>query len=118
MWGWLKSLFEAGEYEHIELFQLEGLVRNQIPFLLLDLRKSSHSSVSPQIEKLLEVGQPVSSNQVEEYLKEKSFPDSHPVVLVCEKGRRSKKVALDLQKKGRVNIYFVKGGVKKMESEI
>lgn len=35
-----------------------------------------------------------------------------PIVLICDKGFVSKKIAQELQNKGFINVYFIEGGLK------
>lgn len=111
MWNKIKSIFSSNdELEQIGLFQLEGLIRNQVPFLLLDLRKKMALPGSKKLEHLLASGQKVERTNVESFLEEKNIGSDHPVVLICDNGKGSKKLAQSLRKKGRVNIYVVEGG--------
>lgn len=119
MWNKIKSLLSTeDELEHIELFQLEGLIRNQIPFLLLDLRSKTLPTASKKLEGLLINGEKTDIANAENFLIDKNIAQEHPVVLICDNGKSSKKLAKSLRKKGRVNVYVVNGGAKVLEKEL
>lgn len=110
---WLKSLFHKPDPEQvIGVFQLESLVRNQVPFRLLDLRKPSELAEARQVEELLKSADKLEAHRLPEYLEKNQVSEAAPMVLVCRTGRVSGVWAKKLKMQGRQNVYFVKGGTK------
>jgi rhodanese-related sulfurtransferase len=111
----LKEWFGASEEDQsLDSFQFEGLVRNQVPFLLIDLR-SSAAPPPPAVKSLIHQAVTLAPNQVEAYLAEKKIPEMHPIVLICRRGRSSKALARRLRKKSWINVYSLAGGMEQLE---
>ena len=95
----------------IELFQLENLINNNISFLFFNL--SSNFSIKDYGDLasslLIKLSQAGTELEIKEQLRQTD--KSKPVVLICEKGDRSRDLALRLQKKGFINTFFIKGGI-------
>ncbi len=114
----IKDLFRSGNDDQLlDLFQLEGLIRNQVPFLLLDLR-DKQTPLSPKAEKLFRDAQHVQPKDLENYLREKQVSEIQPIVLVCNKGKQSRRLARLLQKKSWLNVYVLAGGFAGLEKAL
>ena len=106
-----KFIHEGSEDDFsIELFQLEGLINNNISFLFFNL--SSNFSIKDYgdfASSLLKLSQVGTELEIKEQLRQTD--KSKPVVLICEKGDQSRDLVLQLQKKGFINTFFIKGGI-------
>lgn len=97
----------------IDGFQLANIIENHLPFLYFDLRKNlDTSALTSSIAKLLKPAQPLSASMAVQHLREHIPSSEFPVILICEKGKTSTKVACQLIEQGYINIYVVKGGLK------
>ena len=115
----LKDLFQpANDEQLLDFFQLEGLIRNQVPFLLLDLREKNLPVLSDKAQKLVKGSEAVGPKEVEAYLKDKQVSEIQPIVLVCAKGKSSRRLARELQKKSWLNVYALAGGFEQLEKDL
>lgn len=107
------GLFKTPPY--IDSFQLENLIRGLIGFHFFNLCKKN-PELPERWSWMVQRAQVLEPHQAMEHIL-KSCPDlSSPIVLICEKGRRSGQIALRLEKKHYLNVYALKGGVKGLES--
>lgn len=104
----------------IGLFQLENLSLTPARFVFLDLRAVASAPVpaSPHIDKLLSKATAVSSDLVEDHLRQVNPDGGTPVLLVCEDGKTSQALAERLERAGFANVYVVAGGVRGLLSEV
>lgn len=90
-------------------FQLDNLLRQKVPFLLLqDPSKESVSILNPHYlekVKIVEVG------KMEATVDEVSIDKHHPAILVSQPEKRVHKVANSLIDNGYVNVYVLEGGL-------
>jgi rhodanese-related sulfurtransferase len=101
----------------IGLFQLENLVHTRVEFKILDLRMET-KSLPPALEALLTRGIRLSVENVETYLREGKTPLSAPVILLCDDGKASARIAETLESQGFQNVFVVGGGVEGLLSEL
>lgn len=97
----------------ISFFQFDNLVRNRIPFLLINL-----TSQLPQIysqglyqQHLVSLELRTTSENVLMQLTEKKHPKHEALLVVCESGSRSQSLVETLEREGYMNVFFVKGGL-------
>jgi rhodanese-related sulfurtransferase len=103
----------------IGLFQLENLLQTRSPCVFLDLRKDSTREPSNlQLAAILRHATPSAASAVEGLLVRLAKPKEFPILLVCEDGATSSKVAQTLESKGFVNVYPVSGGVQGLLGEL
>jgi rhodanese-related sulfurtransferase len=105
-----------GEAIGIGFFQFDNLVRNRIPFALvvdngIDF-SPTYSGGELQIIKnlILPLEFNVSVLEILTKLQARPYQTSDPIVFVCQSGEKSKKWASELEQKGFMNSYFLKGG--------
>lgn len=105
----MTSLLEIGE------FQFENLVRNRIPFVLLNLGVDVGglylSFLQSQMESQMIMTTP--ENALKDFSAKHSSKDT-AVVVICEDGGRSRPVAEKLVENGFHNVYFLAGGRKSL----
>ena len=105
-----QSVDENEDDFSIEMFQLENLINNNISFSVFNL--SSNFLVKDGgdfVSSFLKLSQAGTELEIKEELIQ--MDKSKPVVLICEKGDQSRDLALQLQKEGFINSFFVKGGI-------
>ena len=103
-------------------FQFDNLLRNRVPFALLKSEIDLESAFGP-MEKLhlrtysltlltmnLEVAQAA--------LKERGTRKEDPIVVLCETGTASQKLAQQLAEQGFLNVYYVLDGWKGLQEEM
>ena len=102
-------------------FQLENLINNHVPFLLFYvsvlqdstnemLNNLSQDSILKNCVQKMQVVADMS--QLRKKLK--NIPANQPVVLICQDGVKSSRLAYQLRKKNFVNMFFVEGGMEKL----
>jgi rhodanese-related sulfurtransferase len=92
----------------IERFQFENLCSQKVPFLFIDI--SIKAQTAP-LAKGMSVAVRVTAQDVAEYLTKTSMTVDHPIVIICEDGRRSKKLAQKLLLKSDYkNLFVLDGG--------
>ena len=94
----------------IEIFQLENLISNRIPFLFFNLNSSfSAKNEEGFISSIMKVSQSITPLEVKEKLK--NTDKAEPIILICETGSQSATLVQRLQKEGFINTFFIKGGI-------
>lgn len=99
----------AQEDYAIELFQLENLIDNRVPFLFFALLKQKPASCPAKVDHYMQHASIVSEAEMEQQVKTKN--KDTPIVLICEDGKHSRTLAGQMQKKGFTNVFFVAGGL-------
>ena len=105
------------EVLEIGYFQLENLQMNSIPFVFLDLRESKELIADEPLKSILSSSVPLDESEVLNYLSEKLDSKDVPVVLLCQNGEVSKKIAQDLESKGYINIHIIEGGLENLRED-
>ena len=93
----------------IELFQLDNLIDNRVPFLFFALLKQTPDSTSAKVEQYMKHALIASEAEIKKQLKTKN--KDVPVILICEDGKHSGTLSTQLQKKGFTNVFFIEGGL-------
>jgi rhodanese-related sulfurtransferase len=89
----------------IGFYQFDNLVRNRIPFFLINLGQDlSHWYESIFKQHLL-------------VLMNEKIPKDFPIVLLCQNGKESQKTYEGLIRKGYTNVYLIDGGIQQMMTE-
>lgn len=102
------SLFSAIPVPTIDVFRLENLILNPLPYFYLDLRKEeSH-------HRLLKGSVRVSEKQVFAEKVPTWSDKNHPIILICDDGILSTRVGRKLIQLQFVNVYVVEGGFKSL----
>lgn len=102
-------------------FQFDNLVRNKIPFLLL----TAKIDLDPYFGVLERLHLKNYSVLLEEFsvpeavsaLSEKQAGKEHPLVILCEDGKKSELLARSLASQNYLNVYFFSGGFLAFKSE-
>lgn len=99
----------------IGFFQLDNLVKNRVPFFLLKDETDIEKFFGPMERIHLRTYsiplQAMSLSEAEAQMKERGAQMQSPVVVFCQTGKPSQKLAEDLEKQGYMNIYYVLDGV-------
>ena len=102
----------------IGFYQLDNLVRNRIPFLLINLGQDlSHWYESIFKQHLLTQQRRIDSLEIESMLMNEKIPKDFPIVLLCQNGKESYKSYDSLFRKGYTNVYLIDGGIQQMMTE-
>lgn len=99
-------------YQEIGFFQLDNLVRNRIPFVLLSLGVDFSRFYDEVVYQNHLFSQTISTSRenVLKDLSSKNIPSESAVVLVCPKGDLSVRLKSTLEKQGYSNVYLVRNG--------
>lgn len=107
--------FKQDQFLTIERFQLENILSQHLRFEFFDLRRPSQAKLSQDIESLLNSAQRLTPAAVIEKLQDQER--ELPIVLICERGRTSRRVARRLTQLGFNNLVIVNGGVRGLASK-
>ncbi|MFN8789850.1 MAG: rhodanese-like domain-containing protein [Bdellovibrionales bacterium] len=100
-------------------FQFDNLIRNQIPFVLLNLgadlkglyKLSHHQN---HLEKLT---CNVSTSDALETLKNRKHSLHEAIVVICQSGKDSGPLVDELEAAGYLNVFMVKGGLDQLRAD-
>lgn len=102
----------------IGIYQLENLVMQRVPFTLFDMTQTHDlpelfKHLNPYYLNFLKQ-QIVKITPTELLMNEKfqSLPKDSPMVLLCDLGAESQKMAQELETKEYQNVFYVNGGAK------
>lgn len=103
----------------IGYFQFDNLIRNQIPFVLLNLgvdlkgfyKLSHHQN---HLEKLSVNTTP---DQALQLLKNRNHPTHEAILIICEKGAQAPALVDALESAGYSNVFYVKGGIEALNTD-
>ena len=102
----------------IGLFQLENLLMSRTQFCFLDLRENLAPSMDPVLDAIFNKATPLKAGVVENHLTQNISAKDFPIVLICEDGKTSAKVAQKLEASGLTNVYVVARGAEGLRSEL
>lgn len=106
----------------IGYFQFDNLVRNRVPFLLLrtavDVESVYGVMEKMHLRNYSMILNPLDLSQAEVALKERQARKEDPIVVLCDSGSESLKLAQELVKIGHLNVYYVPGGWQSLKEEI
>jgi rhodanese-related sulfurtransferase len=91
-------------------YQLENLLKNQLSFVYIDLRKERTTAKERWLKGSIALDS-LAPEDVATFLKQKTRSPDHPLVLICEDGVNSMRVAAIAESEQYVNIFVVDGGV-------
>lgn len=95
----------------IGYFQLSNLVRNKVPFTFLILNFEPTLEQAPlEFRSLLSLAVRSTTSEAVQAVSQLGLKREHPIVVLCEQGSESLQISKDLESKGFLNIYHVKGG--------
>jgi rhodanese-related sulfurtransferase len=101
----------------IGAYQVRNLILNQTQFVYLDLRSEAERAAFAGDTALLSGTQAVSTAAVLATLQASGRPLEFPVVLLCETGEPSARLASELESAGYRNVFFVGGGAQALASD-
>lgn len=102
----------------IGFFQLDNLIQNRVPFVLLNLG-SSLTPLYTSIYKMHIENHEILTDemQVFQVLEEMKVPLDAALVLICEDGTKSSRLLEKLQTKGYSNAFLMDGGYQQLMTE-
>jgi rhodanese-related sulfurtransferase len=98
----------------IAFFQFDNLIRNRIPFVMLNLTTQTPAIYTSRLyqQHLETIELKTDLNKAIDQLKERRHPQHEAILVLCEDGIQSQSLVETLEKEGYLNVYFVKDGVK------
>lgn len=102
----------------IGVFQFENLVKNRIPFALLNFGCDLTGLFSPFHQSHL-ASQLVDASHGDamKIVEDGKIPKEGAIVLLCGDGSQSKATAAALEKAGYMNVFVVDGGVEALRAQ-
>ena len=103
----------------IGAFQFENLIRNRIPFVLLNLGADLDGLFPPFHQSHLErQTQKTSSSEALMTLRQSALPAEQAVLLICPTGSECPLVAARLEEAGYSNVYWIQGGIEALRRDL
>lgn len=105
-------------FNKVGYYQLNNLIENRVPFIFFNYG----TDVSPwytSIQKLhVEAWQVLlTENETQQELDNRKIPKDFAILLLCQDGKQSARIAGDLEKKGYTNVYLIDGGYQQMVTD-
>lgn len=102
----------------IGFFQLENLVHNRVPFLLLNLGPSLVPLYTSIYKLHIENHEILADeSQAIKVLEDMKIPLDAALVLICEDGQKSSRILVQLEKKAYTNVFLMDGGYQQLMTE-
>ena len=103
----------------IHFFQFDNLIRNRIPFAILNLGVDVQGFYKlPMFQNHLEsLMIPAKLENAVSLLKEKQISTDFAILVLCPNGEISPKVVDDLEKAGFTNVFFPHGGFNSLKTD-
>ena len=102
----------------IGFFQLDNLVKNRVPFHLLNMGTDISSwFISIYKDHFLKNQILVQPDELMQTLESKKLASDAAIILLCNEGSTSLEIYRELEKKGYTNVYVVDGGYQQMMTE-
>jgi rhodanese-related sulfurtransferase len=105
-------------HNKIGFFQLDNLITNRVPFMFYNMAPSLqdwYKSVSRMHVENHE--QKLDAEAIEGDLMRKRVPKDYAIILLCQDGQISDKIAQKLVQDAYTNVYVVDGGYQQMMTE-
>ena len=102
----------------IGFFQLDNLIQNRIPFMLINMGPSIANWYTSIYQRHAENCENLTNvDQAAADLELKKIPKEFAIVLCCDDGKKSMALFEELAKKAYTNVYVVDGGYQQMMTE-
>ena len=102
----------------INFFQFDNLVKNRVPFTLLNLGPSLIPLYTSIYKSHLENQEILTTEaDLDQVLSEKKIPYDGALVLICEDGQKTAKLFIELEKKSYTNVFLINGGYQQLMTE-
>ncbi len=102
----------------IGYFQLDNLIHNRVPFILLNLGPSLAQLYISVYKMHVENHEILTDeNQALKVLEEMKVPLDAALVVICENGEKSSRVIMQLEKKAYTNVFLMDGGHQQLMTE-
>lgn len=99
----------------LSFFQFDNLVKNRVPFCLLNFSEPVAGLYTGLYKMHLEnIETACSPADYKTVLEEKKLPKDFPIILLCKEGKTSAQIQADLEKQGFGNVFSFQGGVDQM----
>lgn len=105
----------------ISFYQLENLIMQRVPFKFLNLSEEqkllqAFSHLNSYYSRFLKDQLFTIENEEKtiEFVQTQNFSLDMPMVLLCNEGSLSKKVAFELEKIGYKNVYVIASGIQQL----
>lgn len=107
------SLYEIGA------FQFENLVRNRIPFILLNLTEPVTGLFASFQQSYLD-NQTVATTpgQALAALRERNLPTEQAIVILCADGQDSRRALAQIIDAGYSNAFIISGGARQLKQDL
>ena len=103
----------------IGYFQFDNLIKNRIPFLLINLTENPLKIYSQNLyqQHLTKVEVLTSVSLVFSELEKRVHPKHEALLVLCHDGEQSQDLVKELEQKGYLNVFYVEGGLKNLKTD-
>jgi rhodanese-related sulfurtransferase len=103
----------------ISFFQLDNLIKNRIPFTLINLGPSLKDLYTSIYRTHVESHELMSESidHAMQQLEAKKTPNEAALLVICQDGKQSSKLSMELAKKSYTNVYLINGGYQQLMTE-
>ena len=103
---------------NIGFFQLDNLIKNRIPFLLLNMGPSISDWYMSLYKEHITKNQILGTRQdLMLLLESKKLSADAALILLCNNGLTSLEIHSELEQKGYTNVYVIHGGYQQLMTE-
>lgn len=100
------------EFNSIGYFQLDNLLQNRVPFILImldevDLKSWYNSMIQMHIEN---ISLRCDTTKILESIQSKKLPPHFAIIILDQDQKKSPPLVKQLEKAGYTNVYYVKNG--------
>ena len=102
----------------INFFQLDNLIRNRVPFILLNMGPSLVDLYTSVYKLHVETHEVLTdAEKTIGVLTERKAAKDAALLLICQDGVKSSELFIELQKNSYTNVYLIDGGYQQLMTE-
>ena len=105
-------------FNKIGYYQLNNLIENRVPFFFFNYGTDLISWYQSMQKLHVEAWQIIlTESQTQSELDNRKIPKDFAILLLCQDGKQSERIASDLESKGYTNVYLIDGGYQQMVTD-
>ncbi|MFN8847033.1 MAG: rhodanese-like domain-containing protein [Bdellovibrionales bacterium] len=103
----------------IGFFQFDNLIKNRIPFVLINLTQKPVKIYSQSLyqQHLTQVEVMTTTTEVLPNLNTRQHPKHEALLVLCEDGSHSPALVQELEQSGYLNVFYVEGGLSSLMAD-
>ena len=106
------------DFSTLNFFQFDNLVKNRVPFLLVNLGVNLEGWYKSVYAMHLEaVTVHCETQDALKEIESRNLPPHYAIVILCQDGKKSAELVTQLETKNFTNAFSIRGGFLQMEKE-